>query len=255
MARRVLTAQESEIAPSGQQDNLKSYLASSNLNKSVSLSLSKLVSESHLPSNPYASLVPTLRLEEIKPSLFEDSAKEARWLESLLSGSIYGTYGVNGRRTARKLSAPSQGNIISISLAPLHEGSVYGLKHIVDVLDVVGVIGIAKCCKMLEQTMYPKGMKLTKSKDYNESVSLSIITPTTFHGAAFSSGEVTDLVQNVDVTIQGAQFEKAVKLYSVRLMTELFAADLASEVCLDVKIYCKTASRKVNVIESSKGGT
>jgi len=232
------------VAPSGLQDNLKAYLESSNLHKSVSLSLSKLVSHDKLPSNPFASLVSTLRLEEIKPSLFEDSTIEAKWLRSLLTGSVYGTYGVNGRRTPRKLSTPSSGNVISMSLAPLHEGSVYGLKHVMDVLDVVGVVCVVKCCKTLEKTMYPNGMKLTKNKDYTESVSLSIITPTTFHGMAFSSGELTDLVQNVDVTIQGSQFEKAVKIYSIRLMTELFAADLASGVCLDVKIHCKTASRK-----------
>ena len=102
-SRPKLTAQQSEVAPSGQQDNLKVYLQSSNLHNSVSKSLSKLVSHDMLPSNPYASLVSTLRLEEIKPSLFEDSTVETQWLKSLLTGSVYGTYGVSGRRTPRKL--------------------------------------------------------------------------------------------------------------------------------------------------------
>ena len=56
--------------------------------------------------------------------------------------------------------------------------------------------------------MYPNGMKLMKGKDYNESLSVSVVSPTTFHGGAFSSGELTDVILNVDVTIQGSQFEK-----------------------------------------------
>ncbi|GMH92045.1 hypothetical protein TrVE_jg2776 [Triparma verrucosa] len=87
-------------------------------------------------------------------------------------------------------------------------------------------------------------MKLMKGKDYNESLSVSVVSPTTFHGGAFSSGELTDVILNVDVTIQGSQFEKAVNFYSRRLMTELFALEQANNVCLDIKIHCKTASRK-----------
>ncbi|GMH79981.1 hypothetical protein TL16_g08348 [Triparma laevis f. inornata] len=241
-----LKKQESEVSSlTGTHPELKSYLQSSGLTTSVSLALSKLASKNYLPSNPYSSLVPSLRLEEIKPSLFETPSAEAHWLKSLLDGSIYGTYNVNSRRTSRKTTAPTPTqHIISVPLAPLHEGSIYGFKHIIEVLDVVGVIGVLKGCKILDQAMYPSGMKLMKGKDYNESLSVSIVPPTTFHGSAFSSGELVDLIQNVDVTIQGSQFEKAVNFYSRRLMTELFALEQANNVCLDIKLHCKTASRK-----------
>ena len=53
-----------------------------------------------------------------------------------------------------------------------------------------------------------------------------------------------DLIQNVDITIQGAAFEKAVDQYTRRIKTELFAADHAKGCCADVKVYCRAPSRK-----------
>lgn len=73
---------------------------------------------------------------------------------------------------------------------------------------------------------------------------MSVLPPTVFHGSAFSSGSLVDLVQNLDVVIQGPSFEKAMDMYTRRIKTELFAADSARSKVGDVKVYCKAPSRK-----------
>ena len=131
-----------------------------------------------------------------------------------------------------------------ISLLPHFDGSVYGLKHMVEVMDSVGLVTVAKCCAGLTQALYPGGVKLQDSQDYREKMYVAVLYPTAFHGIAFSSGKLLDLIQNVDIIIQGAAFEKAVDQYTRRIKTELFAADHAKGLCADVKVYCKAPSRK-----------
>ena len=86
----------------------------------------------------------------------------------------------------------------------------------VEVMDSVGLVTVAKCCAGLTQALYPGGVKLQDSQDYREKMYVAVLYPTAFHGIAFSSGELLDLIQNVDIIIQGAAFEKAVDQYTRR---------------------------------------
>ena len=154
------------------KDDLQTYLLDTGLSTAVSLSVSNLTNRLLLPENPYSTLIPSLRLEEIKPNLFASQPEEHKWLENLLSGAGYGVYNAKNTRGSRKTSAvnPSS-NVIGISLLPHFDGSVYGLKHMVDVMDSVGLVTVAKCQGDLTKVLYPVGVKLQNSQDYREKVS------------------------------------------------------------------------------------
>ena len=62
-----------------------------------------------------------------------------------------------------------------------------------------------------------RSSQLQNSQDYRENMYVAVLYPTAFHGIAFSSGELLDLIQNVDIIIQGAAFEKAVDQYTRRI--------------------------------------
>jgi len=217
-----LSAAEQGDKPHGVQDNLDSYLTTSSLKASVSQSVSALIQNPLLPSNPYSRIIPTLRLAEIRSSLFSTPLLEEAWLSNLEKGTHYGLFNVHSRRTPRKASpVDPQTNIVTLSLSPNHDGSVYGLSHIVNYLDSVGCVSVCKINNQLTETLYPQGITLLSTAEYKESLSTAILPPTTFHGNAFGSGSLDTLVQNVDVTITGPSFEKALSYFSRRIMTEL----------------------------------
>jgi hypothetical protein len=203
---------------------LNTYLQTSGLSSAVSNAVNKLIDTPLLPHNPYETIVRELRLEEIKGSLFQPEPVEATWLSSLKSGTLYGLYSVHSRRLPRKSQANQVTGISSLSLSPNHEGSVFGSPHVIAVLDSVGVVCVAKIVQSLTKTLYPTSMLLTNTPQYVESIAYSVLPPTVFHGNAFSSASLNTLAMNVEVTVRGETFEKAVAIYTKRILTELYSA-------------------------------
>ena len=198
-------------------DRLQAYADESKLTSSISAALSLLISSPQLPQNPYASLIPHLRQMEIRASLLKPPPVESSWLSRLKSGEGYGPYNVVRRRTARVLSPPGDGNgdgdgdgdgdpcaFVSLPLMPGFNGSAYGLPHVMKAVDAVGLAGAANVVQELhDKVLYPNSNKSadkglgSNDGEYRERMYNSVLTPTVFHGQAFSSGELTSVFQQV----------------------------------------------------------
>ena len=234
---------------------LKDYLSHSSLSAAVCAAVSDLVANPLLPENPYAAIIPALRLSEIKGFIFADPATEEQWPKNLQQGTSYGLFNVHSRhcsrRDPRKQSPPDPlTQVVSLDLRPNHDGAVHGLSHIITSLDAAGAVSVCKTSAVLDKALYPDGPRLegtSVAKDkagYKETLAVSVLPPTTFHGSAFGSGDLSHLVQNVDITVTGPQFEKAVNLFSRRIMTELFAASNLRPDTAAVRVTTTSQSRK-----------
>ena len=52
----------------------------------------------------------------------------------------------------------------------------------VEVMDSVGLVTVAKCCSNLTKVLYPNDVKLQNSQDYREKMYTAVLYPTAFHG-------------------------------------------------------------------------
>ena len=242
--------------PSQATEFLANYCDSSSLSSTITTSLKKLTSLSFLPESPYSSLIPSLRLAESSDHLKHSIEVDSDWLRSVQEGTNSGAYNVQKRRQQRILSEPTPLlNITSLSLSPGYNGSVYGLSHVLKHVDAVGLAGVANVMKDLELILYPMGLHTNRKSEYIESMYYSILAPSVYHGQYFSPGELIRLDSQVDCVIKGPQFEKAVTIFSRRIMTEIFAADQANDSCVSICCISKTAARRKGDPDNTKKWT
>ena len=148
---------------------LSQYTEQSNLSSSITRSLDSLISSPQLPESPYSSLISSLRLAESSSQLLSPPSVEAVWLESLQSGDNLGAYNVQRRRVNREIEGLKSNNMMSLSLNPGYNGSIVGLPHVLQFVDVVGLAGVANVVKDLEKVIYPKGVIMNKKSEVSES--------------------------------------------------------------------------------------
>jgi len=94
------------------------YLTSSGLSSAITNVLSSLAALELLPDNPYSFVVPLLRLEEVRATLFDGPNVETAWLQQLIGGEGYGvTNTINKKRANR--AAAELGPVSKIVCVPL----------------------------------------------------------------------------------------------------------------------------------------
>lgn len=125
--------------------SLGKYLESTGLPTAVNSCLKDLSSSSKLPSNPYSSILSSLRLQEIKGNLFTNPAHDKSWLDDLQDGKSYGIIDQKSAMTPRKISKTKNSELLqTMSLAPALQGGVTGMKHVVEALDAQGMLEVVK---------------------------------------------------------------------------------------------------------------
>ena len=75
-------------------------------------------------------------------------------------------------------------NVYGISLLPHFDGSVYGLKHMVEVMDSVGLVTVAKCSTALTKALYPSGVKVRTTCGYRRALLVAKADPASLLTAA-----------------------------------------------------------------------